>query len=374
MLEAIGRFVFRRRVLLFPAFFLAALLIAPPRAFGARWWDALAIAGVAFVALGQTLRVITIGLDYVKRGGKKRRIYADRLVTAGVYAHCRNPMYVGNLLVVFGFLLLIGQPWTMAAGAAFFLLAYVSVVRAEEAYLLEHFGKEYHAYCARSPRWTPQVRGLIRTMHAYRFDWPAVIVKEYGTIALTLLGATGVLAWKKQRAGTLQPHLWWFIAAAALWLALFGVARWLKKGRNMKPRGTTLVCDEPTDEQAGGGGLEEHRARIDAIDADILQLLNNRARQVLAVFKIKRRDGLSRVDQARTERILARLEGLNRGPLSNQQVRQLYSEVLWLFAHEFQARAQHSSPAITLAAPAADDGDSVSVPTVVVLSQAGKFA
>jgi hypothetical protein len=48
--------------------------------------------GLGFVIslVGQLVRILTIGLDYIKRGGKKKTVYAEKLVTTGIFAHCRN--------------------------------------------------------------------------------------------------------------------------------------------------------------------------------------------------------------------------------------------------------------------------------------------
>ena len=338
MLEAIGRLIFRRRNVLFPALLGAALSLSPPRPFGEPWWDLIAVAGVALMMLGQALRIITIGLDYVKRGGKRKRIYADRLVTAGIYAHARNPMYVGNLMVVLGLFMLVGQPWSMAIATGFFVLAYASVVRAEERYLLERFGEEYLAYCAAAPRWLPRIGGIVRTVRAYRFDWRAVIVKEYGTITLTLLAMAGVAAWKTWRAGALDRSLPVYLAVTAIAAAFFVVARWLKKGREMKPRGPTLL--HPKGEIAS---LTDHRAQIDDIDTAILHLLNRRATHVQGIYELKRLAGIERFDPQRTESIIQRLISLNCGPLTQVDVRRLYTDLLWHFANEFSRRSDNDA-------------------------------
>lgn len=325
MLDTAGRFFFRYRNVLFPLVLGVLLLAAPPRAFGEPVWNYLAIAGLLAIALGQSLRVITIGLDYIKRGGKKKQVYADRLVVEGVYAHCRNPMYVGNVLVAIGMLLLIGQPWTMAVGGVFFVFAYVAIVRSEELYLAGRFGDEFAAFCARSPRWLPRVSGLLATLRAYRFDWPAVIVKEYGTLFTTAMFCIGVLAYKTWRAGAIERYTPYFIGAAALVGALWIVARWLKKGMDLRPRGTQKVIPE----------IADRRRKIDELDAQILGLLNKRARQVTAIYAAKTEAHIRRIDPVRTELILERLESLNRGPLSNAEVRRLYNGILTMFAQEF---------------------------------------
>ena len=69
------------------------------------------IAGVLIILSGLGLRAVVIGLAYIKRGGVNKMIHADTLVTNGLFAHCRNPLYAGNLLVVAGLLVIFNNPW-----------------------------------------------------------------------------------------------------------------------------------------------------------------------------------------------------------------------------------------------------------------------
>src|SRR5437867_265430 len=102
LLERFGHFFFAHRNLVFPLV-LAVLLgglrpvpfLGSPRA--DRWLDVI---GLLIALTGQALRVAVIGYAYIRRGGKDRKVYADQLVTEGFFNHCRNPLYVGNLLVL----------------------------------------------------------------------------------------------------------------------------------------------------------------------------------------------------------------------------------------------------------------------------------
>jgi hypothetical protein len=46
--------------------------------------------GLVVTITGQLIRGITIGLAYIIRGGKDRPVYAEDLVTEGMFNHCRN--------------------------------------------------------------------------------------------------------------------------------------------------------------------------------------------------------------------------------------------------------------------------------------------
>ncbi len=131
---AVGAFFFRFRNGLFPLIYLLVALFVRPTYFaGNPKWDALATGvGLAIAAFGEAVRCLTIGLVYtIVRGGRNGRVYADHLVTERVFAHTRNPMYLGNLLFALGFCLMYGSPWMYLVIFPFFLFVYVSIVHEE---------------------------------------------------------------------------------------------------------------------------------------------------------------------------------------------------------------------------------------------------
>src|SRR5436190_15265440 len=109
LLVRLGKFLFRYRNALGPVIFLLALLVSRPRyPFGREDLNVVFdLAGVAVAFAGQLVRAVTIGYEYIVRGGRNRQVYADDLVQGGVFAHCRNPMYVGNVLIALGLALVI---------------------------------------------------------------------------------------------------------------------------------------------------------------------------------------------------------------------------------------------------------------------------
>jgi protein-S-isoprenylcysteine O-methyltransferase Ste14 len=175
---AYGHFLFRTRNWFFPLVLVPILLLTQPVP---RPWAH--VLGVLVSIGGLAVRALVIGLAYIKRGGIDKRIAAPVLVTEGMFAHARNPLYLGNILIAAGLLIVHNNPWSYLLGGGFVLLSYGSIVAAEEEFLRGKFGAQYEAYCARVPRWLPDLRHFRQTLASMRFDGRRVLAKDYGTAA-----------------------------------------------------------------------------------------------------------------------------------------------------------------------------------------------
>jgi chorismate mutase/prephenate dehydratase len=74
--------------------------------------------------------------------------------------------------------------------------------------------------------------------------------------------------------------------------------------------------------------LSELRARIDQIDAQLVALLNERARCVQQIAQLKRRSRKPFFTPEREQSIYRRLHKLNRGPLNASQLRAIFREII----------------------------------------------
>jgi protein-S-isoprenylcysteine O-methyltransferase Ste14 len=195
---AVGKFFFRYRNILFPLVcVLAALMLRPRIIFGSLILDRfLLVSGVAVALAGQTVRLLTIGFDYIHRGGKDGEVYASRLVRAGVYGLTRNPMYLANGLIATGTIMLIGSPVAYFALIPFFLFVYQAIVAAEEAYLRDKFGKEYDDYAAAVNRFLPSLRDARRPFSGMTFDWRRSLRKDLSTVVGLMMGLILLPAWR----------------------------------------------------------------------------------------------------------------------------------------------------------------------------------
>jgi protein-S-isoprenylcysteine O-methyltransferase Ste14 len=192
-LAPVGRFFFKFRDFLFPVVFLGLALASRPM--GGRYDRALDVAGIAVALSGQLLRAVVIGLAYIRRGGKNKQVYADSLVQEGIFAHSRNPLYLGNFLALVGFCLVHNSALCYLVGIPFFAFAYLAITAAEEEYLQGKFGAEYDEYCRRVPRYLPSFAGLGATLEGMSFDWPRLLRKEYGSTFAGLSLILALLVW-----------------------------------------------------------------------------------------------------------------------------------------------------------------------------------
>jgi len=76
----------------------------------------------------------------------------DRLVTSGVFAYSRNPIYLAFGLVLIGQFLIFPNWILLIYLLAGVWLFHRQVLR-EEDYLKQHYGEEYRAYCQRVRRY-----------------------------------------------------------------------------------------------------------------------------------------------------------------------------------------------------------------------------
>ena len=75
------------------------------------------------------------------------------LVTTGVYAYTRNPMYLGMALVLLGCAVTVGATTALAIAPIFMVIIELRYIRPEEDMLRGLFPDEFPAYCARVRRW-----------------------------------------------------------------------------------------------------------------------------------------------------------------------------------------------------------------------------
>lgn len=234
---AVGNTCFRYRNALFPAVFALVVPLLRPCLIGHSTLDRLLVGtGVGVALVGELVRLVTIGFEYIERGGKEGKVYASRLVQGGVYGLTRNPMYVGNALIATGMTMVAGAPWIYLAVLPFFLFVYQAIIAAEEAYLRGRFGEAYDRYCARVPRLLPAFRNASNAFAGMRYNWKSAARQELSTIAGLGVGLTLLPIWRMywlegwDAAKTAAPSAF---ARLLVVMALYGFLIALKRNRRL---------------------------------------------------------------------------------------------------------------------------------------------
>jgi protein-S-isoprenylcysteine O-methyltransferase Ste14 len=121
---------------LFAAFYLWR---ARPSAASLAWSLLLAVPGLL-------LRAYASG--YVKKNAE--------LAVTGPYAYTRNPLYLGSILIAFGFAAASRSIWITALLAMLFIVIYAPTIYSEEQFLRSTF-PTFESYAKRVPRLLPRL-------------------------------------------------------------------------------------------------------------------------------------------------------------------------------------------------------------------------
>lgn len=117
------------------------------------------LAGSCFVVLGLLVRALASG--HVTKN--------ERLTTSGPYAYTRNPLYLGSIILAAGFVLASRSWWIAGMAVLFFVVIYVPVIRAEEAFLRLRF-PEFDDYALRVPRLVPRLGPAVHGEGAFSWE------------------------------------------------------------------------------------------------------------------------------------------------------------------------------------------------------------
>jgi protein-S-isoprenylcysteine O-methyltransferase Ste14 len=141
-----------------PILFVAAALAAVGLGMalpGPAWLEApvLRILGSVTLLAGLGLDLAAMRTMSRQRANILPHRSATALVTTGPFAWSRNPIYLGNTIVLLGAGFAFANPWfLLAAPAAVIAVTRLAIVR-EEAHLAGLFGSAWQAYCLRTARW-----------------------------------------------------------------------------------------------------------------------------------------------------------------------------------------------------------------------------
>jgi protein-S-isoprenylcysteine O-methyltransferase Ste14 len=231
-LEQQGDWLFRHRsyvpLVLLP---LAVIVMATHRTpwSDSLWLERIYELGCLLVSLGGLI-MRGLALGYAQSGTSGRNTkeqIADHLNTSGLYAVCRHPLYLGNILMMIGVLLFAKSLLLVIAGLLFYLLFYERIIATEEKFLAGRFGETFSEWAAHTSFLWPHFSRWQKP--AQRFSWRAAVKGEfYGftavVTAMTLLRHLDIRFTEQEW----RLDLVWLVALLASLLA-FLILRFLRK-------------------------------------------------------------------------------------------------------------------------------------------------
>ncbi len=163
-------------------FLLAMVLFARPAA-------TTVVSGLALTLLGESLRFW--GVAYA---GSLTRVTgsvgAPEVVVAGPYSYCRNPLYIGNILMYTGVGVMANAlaPWLVLVALVYFVVQYSMIVSLEEEFLENEFGEGYLEFKRNVPRFFPRLRPYRNPIQEHQKpDWIGALRSERRTFQAILL-------------------------------------------------------------------------------------------------------------------------------------------------------------------------------------------
>jgi hypothetical protein len=147
------------------------------------------LARPTWLSLAWSLWVVVPGIwlrayasGYVKKNAE--------LAESGPYAYTRNPLYLGSMLIAFGFAGASRNLWIFLTLAALFAIIYIPTIRSEEEFLRGKF-PQFDEYARRVPRLLPRLVPASSSGHPGGFSRELYLKhREYNA----LLGATAIYA------------------------------------------------------------------------------------------------------------------------------------------------------------------------------------
>ena len=109
--------------------------------------------GIGMVIIGVALDIAAMVQMRRHRANILPHRAATALVTTGVFAWSRNPIYLGNCICLAGAAFALGKPWFLLAGALAAVGTQALAIRREEAHLSAKFQDQWTVYASATPRW-----------------------------------------------------------------------------------------------------------------------------------------------------------------------------------------------------------------------------
>lgn len=163
----------RLRIILTPSAALLFYGFVALSVFASLWvdrWLSFPRFGFSWLSLGLSIPLLLLGwliggwavIAHFRTGGTPVPFNPPpRLLTTGLYAYIRNPMFLGGFLFLLGLGVLLGSLSLTFVFVPLLIVLYVFYVKAvEEKEMEKKFGQEYLEYKKRVPMFIPRVEAI----------------------------------------------------------------------------------------------------------------------------------------------------------------------------------------------------------------------
>lgn len=108
--------------------------------------------GIVMIACG-----LIFWLSAVVKSGITGEVESNNLVTTGIYAHVRHPIYAAFLYIATGLILISQNVILFVLPVIFWALLTLVMMKTEEKWLFDTYGNEYLEYSKKVNRFIPKV-------------------------------------------------------------------------------------------------------------------------------------------------------------------------------------------------------------------------
>jgi len=107
-----------------------------------------------WIAIGAAVAAVGLVVRAAASGQLRKN---EELATSGIYAHTRNPLYLGSAILAAGFIIAGHSLWAGLLVGIYFCVFYYAVMRNEEDELREKFGAAFQEYAGSVPLFLPSI-------------------------------------------------------------------------------------------------------------------------------------------------------------------------------------------------------------------------
>lgn len=183
---------------------------------------------IAVSVAGLLVRGFTVGFVHDGTSGRNTKSQkAAELNTTGAYSLVRNPLYVGNCLILLGISLLAQNHEVVLLNMVLFALIYVPIIFAEESFLAANFGSAYLEYTSKTNCFIPRFSAFTKPERSFRLKM--VLKREHDTWLTTVVSLVFVELMREYgHSGRIILNHFWLSLTVCISLA-WVVMKYLKK-------------------------------------------------------------------------------------------------------------------------------------------------